>query len=71
MIVSNSGNSSVVDRTVLDRLLRSGITQPRALDHLRGGWVLVDGKTVTDPAAPAVLPSQVELRMVIRRSDTD
>jgi hypothetical protein len=55
------------NRTVLERLLQAGITEARALDHLKGGWVRVDGKKVDDPTYPAAPPSQVELK-VIRRS---
>ncbi len=54
------------ERTVLDRLLQSGITKTRALDHLKGGWVRVDGQKVEDPAYPATPPSQVELKVIMR-----
>lgn len=54
------------NRTVLDRLLQSGITKARALDHLKGGWVRVDGVKIEDPAFPATPPSQVELKVIIR-----
>ena len=50
------------DRTVLDRLLQSGITQDRAMNHLRDGWVRVDGQIVTDSTQPAPTSAQVELR---------
>lgn len=52
------------DRTVLERLLQSGISESRAMDHLKGGWVRVDGQKVEDPAFPATPPSQVELKVI-------
>lgn len=52
----------MTDRTVLDRLLQAGITEARALDHLRERWVRVDGEIITDPQHVASPPSQVELR---------
>lgn len=62
-----SGNTLVApDRTVLERLLQAGISESRALDHLKGGWVRVDGQKVEDPAYPATPPSQVELKMIMR-----
>lgn len=62
-----SGNTLVSPNcTVLDRLLRSGISEARALDHLKGGWVRVDGAKVEDPAHPATPPSQVELKVIMR-----
>ncbi|MBC8092108.1 MAG: hypothetical protein H7Y15_09270 [Pseudonocardia sp.] len=65
--MTTSGNTlAAPDRTVLERLLQSGITESRALDHLRGGWVRVDGKKVQDPAYPATPPSQVELKVIMR-----
>jgi hypothetical protein len=56
--------------TVLDRLLDAGITEERAIEHIRRRAVLVDGRVVTDPGTPAELPARVELRFV-RRSDSD
>jgi 16S rRNA U516 pseudouridylate synthase RsuA-like enzyme len=53
--------------TVRDRLIQSGIAESRALEHIHGGWVLVDGRVVTDPDAQAELPAHVELKMIIRR----
>lgn len=51
--MDSSGNGTAVAvRTVLDRLVRSGIARGRALEHIRGGWVLVDGSRVTDPDTP-------------------
>ena len=65
--MTTSGSTVVgPDRTVLDRLLQSGISEARALDHLKGGWVRVDGQKVKDPASPATPPSQVELRVIMR-----
>jgi len=69
--VEKSGsNLTVAERTVLDRLLQAGISQERALRHLRDGGVLVDGRVVTDPASAAALSSRVELRF-IRGFDSD
>lgn len=62
--------AAVADRTLLDRLLRSGISRERAIEHVRGGWVLVDGRRVTDPGAPAELPAHVELRSIPRTAST-
>lgn len=61
-------SGSTKDRTVLDRLRESGITEARALHHLGDGWVRLDGQVVTDPAQPAELPAQVELR-ILRQFD--
>lgn len=61
------GGTALDERTVLDRLVRSGISRERALAHLRGGWVLVDGAVVRDPDAPAEPPVRVELRSIPRR----
>lgn len=44
----------------------SGISESRALDHLKGGWVRVDGQKVEDPAYSATPPSQVELKVIMR-----
>ncbi len=51
-------------RTVLDRLVQAGITPERALAHIRGGWVQVDGRAVTEPDAAADPPAHVELRAI-------
>ncbi|MHA6781933.1 hypothetical protein ACVGOW_13205 [Pseudonocardia saturnea] len=64
--MTTSGNTLIApNRTVLDRLVQSGISEARALDHLNGGWVRVDGKKVDDPAYPATPPSQVELKVIM------
>jgi hypothetical protein len=55
-------------QTVLDRLVGAGITEERAIGHIRNRAVLVDGHVVTDPGSPGELPARVELRFV-RRSD--
>lgn len=68
-MTTSRSNTAVAHRTVLDRLVRSGIAEGRAVEHIRGGWVLVDGKKVTDPAEPADVPAKVELRAIPRRSD--
>lgn len=58
--------TAIAERTVLDRLVQSGISRERALEHLRGGWVLLDGRTVRDPEAKAEPPAHVELRAIPR-----
>jgi len=55
---------AVVERTVVERLVQSGITEERALQHLRDGWVRVDGEPVTDPSHPAEPPAHLEFRMI-------
>ena len=55
----------MTDRTVLDRLLQAGITEDRALDHLRERWVRVDGEIITDPQHVSSPPAQVELRFSV------
>jgi hypothetical protein len=64
MIEISSNGVAVVERTVLDRLVRSGITEERALQHLRDGWVRVDDEPVTDPSHPAAPPTRVDFRMI-------
>ncbi len=65
MIEISSNGVAVVDRTVVDRMVQSGITEERALQHLRDGWVRVDGEPVTDPSHPAEPPAQLEFRMIV------
>ncbi|MBW0116579.1 hypothetical protein [Pseudonocardia abyssalis] len=62
-------STAVADRTVLDRLVQAGISRERAIEHVRGGWVLVDGRRVTDPDTPADPPVHVELRSIPRTPD--
>lgn len=63
--MSTLTNSTAVDhRTVLDRLIQSGITEDRARQHLADGWVRIDDVVVTDPAQPADPPAQVEIRII-------
>ena len=38
--------------TVLDRMLRAGISDERAQRHLSSGAVVIDGERVTDPNTP-------------------
>lgn len=64
--MATSANTLTPNRTVLERLLQSGISEDRALGHLKGGWVRVDGEKVDDPAYPATPPSQVELKVIWR-----
>lgn len=64
--MTTSKTTIAPNRTVLDRLLQSGITEARALDHLKGGWVRVDGTRVEDPTHPAPPPSHVELKVIMR-----
>lgn len=47
--------------TVLDRLVAAGICETRALAHLAGRRVLVDGVPVLDPHTPAERPARVVL----------
>jgi hypothetical protein len=60
-----TSGTTLTDRTVLDRLLQAGITEARALDHLRDRWVRVDGQIITDPKHLASPPTQVELRFSV------
>jgi hypothetical protein len=60
-----TSETTLKDRTVLDRLVQAGITEDRALDHLRDRWVRVDGQIVTDPEHVASPPAQVELRFSV------
>jgi hypothetical protein len=63
--METSGNTlAAVKQTVLNRLLQAGISEARALAHLREGGVIVDGRVVTDPDQPANLPSRVEIRFI-------
>lgn len=64
--MTTSKTTIAPNRTVLDRPLQSGISEARALDHLQGGWVRVDGAKVEDPAHPAAPPSQVEITVIMR-----
>ncbi|MFC4950755.1 hypothetical protein [Pseudonocardia sp. GCM10023141] len=63
--------SAVVEKTVMDRLIESGITEQRALGHLRNGWVRVDDQVVTDAATPAGWPARVEIRSIRGQADAD
>jgi hypothetical protein len=63
---TSRSSTAVAERTVLDRLVQSGISAQRAIEHIRGGWVLLDGHRVTDPDAPAEPPAHVELRVIPR-----
>ncbi len=63
MTITATSDVETPHRTVLDRLLEAGITQSRALAHLKRGWVELDGAKVTDPDLPADKPAHVELRM--------
>ena len=53
-------------RTVLDWLVEAGISEEPAFGHIREGGIVVDGRVVTDPAAPAEVPSQVRIRFIRR-----
>jgi hypothetical protein len=61
-----TSGTTLKDRTVLDRLVQAGITEVRALDHLRDRWVRVDGQIITDPKHAASPPAQVELRFSVQ-----
>jgi hypothetical protein len=39
--------------TILQRMVAAQISEERALMHLRGQWVRLDGQIVTDPDHPA------------------
>jgi hypothetical protein len=47
--------------TVLDRLLRAGISSERAERHLASGSVVVDGVRVADPNTLAAPPARIVL----------
>jgi hypothetical protein len=51
-----------VPPTVLDRLLRAGISSERAEGHPAAGTVVVDGERITDPNTPAAMPARVVLK---------
>lgn len=71
MMENSTSGVAVAERTILDRLVQSGITEARALQHLRDGWVRVDGEPVTDPAHPAEPPSRVEFRIIVKSEQGD
>jgi hypothetical protein len=56
-------------KTVTDRLVKAGITEARALDHVRRGAVLVDGHVITDPGSDASPPARIDIRFVRRADD--
>ncbi|GAA3232642.1 hypothetical protein GCM10017691_27480 [Pseudonocardia petroleophila] len=64
---TSRSSTALAERTVLDRLIQSGIAPDRAIEHIMGGWVLVDGEQVRDPQASAEPPAKVELRSIPRR----
>jgi hypothetical protein len=47
--------------TILDRLLRAGISAERAENYLASGAVVLDGERVSDPNTPAGMPARVVL----------
>ena len=47
--------------TILDRLLRAGISAERADNYLAAGAVVLDGERVSDPSTPAGMPSRIVL----------
>jgi hypothetical protein len=51
-----------VPPTVLERLVRAGISSDRAERHLASGTVVVDGVRVTDPNTPGAPPARVVLK---------
>ena len=66
---NNSANGmAAAKRTVLEWMVRAGITEERALEHLRDGWVRVDDELVTDPNHPADASSHVDFRIMARPS---
>jgi hypothetical protein len=44
--------------TVLERLIRAGISSERAEGHLASGAAVVDGERVPDPDTPAAPPAR-------------
>ena len=46
---ASSSCHRVGDVTILERLVSIGLSEPRAAEHLRSGFVRVDGETVHDP----------------------
>jgi hypothetical protein len=66
-----TSGSAVAEKTVLQRLLESGITEERALGHIHNGWVRVDDQVIADAAAPAEWPARVEIRSIREQPDSD
>lgn len=64
---NNSANgAAAAKRTVLEWMVRAGISEERALEHLRDGWVRVDDELVTDPNYPTDASSHVDFRVIAR-----
>ena len=59
----------ITKQTVVDRLVEAGITEARALEHIRRGAVLVDSHVNTDPGSDATPPARVDIRFVRRTDD--
>ena len=63
-------STAVITRqTVVDRLVEAGITEARALEHVRRGAVVVDGHVITDPGSDATPPARIDIRFVRRADD--
>ena len=63
-------STAVITRqTVVDRLVKAGITETRALEHVRRGAVLVDGHVITDLGSDATPPARIDIRFVRRADD--
>jgi hypothetical protein len=67
--VATESTSVINKQTVLDRLMDAGITEARALEHVRRGAVLVDGHVITDPTSDATRPARIDIRFVRRADD--
>ena len=46
---ASSSCHRVGDVTILERLVSIGLAEPRATEHLRSGFVRVDGETIHGP----------------------
>jgi hypothetical protein len=66
---STQSTPVITRQTIMDRLVEAGITEARALEHLRRGAVLVDGHVITDPGGDATPPARVDIRFV--RADNE
>lgn len=53
--------AEMTEPTVLERLIRAGISRDRACAFLGAGAVRVDGTQVTDPETPAAPPARIVL----------
>lgn len=61
---TSTAATALATRTVLDRLIQSGINEDRARHHIADGWVRIDDRITTDPADAADPPARVEIRIM-------